>query len=287
MPTIQKMSSPLDTLSNSDSNNAANRNTNIDLMRFCTTTVPHFTPLGGSRPDAVVVGCAVVWMKDKERATEDVILPPDVLDTALAMLCAPLIIAQLEDLRGREAHFGCTAASIILRTTDEHVGKALRKIRANMRGGGLSVTVELDEAVTELRDKFMRGWRKGHCWEAVGRVDLRRTSLRRIGRSFLNGCVDLTEVILPPSVTEVGPWFLGSCDRLQSVGMGHTALHTVGAYFAIHCHSLKTVVLPETVTEVGMMFLHLCGCVEMISDSAVVQAEAAAHEVDGYPYHRE
>ena len=50
------------------------------VSRFCTACVPDFTPLGGSRPDAAVVACVAVW-KEEEEAEEDVVLPPDVLDT--------------------------------------------------------------------------------------------------------------------------------------------------------------------------------------------------------------
>ena len=286
-PDISDADDTTDTASNKNSSNAASNNANIDLTRFCTTIVPHFTPLGGSRPDAVVVACAVLWIEHEEGADEDVMLPPDVLDTALVMLCAPLVIAHLEDLQGREVHFGCPTATVILRTTDEDVGEALRTITAKMPGGALSVTVELEESITATQDKFMYGWKDDLCWEAVGWVDLARTSLRRIGSSFLNGCVNLTAVILPSSLTEVGPWFLASCHKLQSIDMRHTALLTVGKFFAIHCRSLKTVMLPDTVTDVRMWFLHLCGCVNVTSDSALVQAAAAAHELDDYPYHRQ
>ena len=62
----------------------------IELPSFCTVSVPEFTPLGGSRPDAAVLACTAVWMEgEEEEEKKDAILPPDVLDTALAMLCAP------------------------------------------------------------------------------------------------------------------------------------------------------------------------------------------------------
>ena len=69
------------------------------LQRFCKETVPEFTPLGGSRPDAAVVASAAVSLYTAvELLPWDVILPPDVLDTALAALCAPLVIAHSSDL---------------------------------------------------------------------------------------------------------------------------------------------------------------------------------------------
>ena len=115
---------------------------------------------------------------EEKDAKEDVILPPDVLDTSLAMLCAPLTVTHAKDLRGREAHFGCPAVTVRLRNTDVEVMEALKGISANTPGGGLSVTVLLDESVTELIG-FMGG-----C-NLFRRVDFRQTSLRKIGSFFL------------------------------------------------------------------------------------------------------
>ena len=99
--------------------------------------------------------------------------------------------------------------------------------------GGLSVTVVLGEAITDMREAFMCEYNiDGQKWHALGRVDLRQTSLQMIGTGFLFGSECLRTVALPPSLTEVGGAFLGSCRSLHSVDMGHTALHTVGQYFA-------------------------------------------------------
>ena len=65
---------------------ATNSDTIVNLHHFCRVNVPDFTPLGGSRPDAAVVACVAVWKE--EDVKEDVILPPDVLDTSLGC-CVP------------------------------------------------------------------------------------------------------------------------------------------------------------------------------------------------------
>ena len=127
------MSSPTANNLNNDSNRSTN--TIINLPEFCTFYVPDFTPLGGSRPDAAVVASTAVWMEEEKDAKEDVILPPDVLDTSLAMLCAPLTVTHAKDLRGREAHFGCPAVTVRLRNTDVEVMEALKGISANTPGG--------------------------------------------------------------------------------------------------------------------------------------------------------
>ena len=255
------MSSQCDNATNSSNSHI---NTIIDIPKFCRTYAPDFTPLGGSRPDAAVVGCAAVWMEDEEEAEKDVILPPDVLDTALAMLCAPLIITHVGDLRGREAHFGRHAASVRLRNTQRAVCTALQEISAETPEGGLSVTVELEESVTELGSMFLSTLATGKEHPAVGRVDLRRTSLQSIDNNFIRSCKNMTAVTLPRSLTEVKGYFLVGCDSLQCLDMRHTALLTVGDGFASSCDNLTTVVLPETVTKVGEEFLMRCNIIKRI-----------------------
>ena len=283
----------------SDINAKKKVNNRIHLPKFCTLIAPEFTPLGGSQPDAAVVACAAVWMEDekeeekrekeeekreekeeeeKEAKKDDVTplpLPPDVLDTALAMLCAPLIVTtHAGDLLGREAYFRCPTAVVHLRTLDTHVLKVLGKMSADMTWGGLSLIVSLEESITELpKDCFK--------WIALGRLDLRQTSLQSLGGSFLACCFELTSVTFPPSLTEVGGGFLGACYNLQHVDMGHTALQKVGGGFANDCRNLTSVVLPDTVTEVGQWFLVKCNhVVEVTSGSTAVQAAAAEHNTE-------
>ena len=78
-----------------------------------------------------------VWEEEEKDAEKDVILPPDVLDVALAMLCAPLTVRHVGDLRGREAHFNCPTATVRLHTTDYYVEEALRRMTANMPRGAV------------------------------------------------------------------------------------------------------------------------------------------------------
>ena len=193
----------------------------IDLQKFCKQSVPEFRPLGGGRPDAAVVACTAVWMEEEEETKADVYLPPDVLDTALAMLCSPLTVTHAGDLRGRETHFKHSpAATVRLLTCDEDAVNARKQITAHMEGG-LLVTVVLGQSVTELPDNFLH-----HC-TALECADFGWTSLRRIGRRFLCECAGLTAVTLPQCLTEVGDAFLLGCTRLQQLEMQHTALHTV------------------------------------------------------------
>ena len=133
---------------NNTINIATNTNTIFDISRFCTAKVPDFTPLGGSRPDAAVVGCVTMCMEEEEEAKNNVIFPPDVLDTALAMLCAPLAVKHVKELQGWEAYFMFPTATVRLRTTDEDVEGALRGMTPKMPNGALTVKVVLEDSVT-------------------------------------------------------------------------------------------------------------------------------------------
>ena len=245
-----------------------NKSNRVELYFFCTNSVPDFTPLGGSRPDAAVVACAAVKLFTE--APEDVVLPWDALDTTLAFLCAPLIVTQATDLRGRETHFLCPVATVRLRSTGADVLAALEMLTANM-DGGLSLTVSLAESVTELQDGFLEGW------VAVAQVNLKGTSLRMVGDDFLSCCRNLTAVTLPESLSDVGGWFLAGCGKLTCLDLQHTALRTVGADFAAHCPNLTSILLPDTVTKVGERFSTWGGPVEVKSGSIAVQAAAAKH----------
>ena len=70
----------------------------LDLQGFCKNTVSDFTPLGGSRPDTAVVACAMISLHAEQLFLRGVILPPDVLDTSLALVCAPPIVTHATDM---------------------------------------------------------------------------------------------------------------------------------------------------------------------------------------------
>ena len=63
-----------------------------DLGSFCRETVPEFAPLGGGRPDCAVVMGQLVSQYDTGSGCY---LPPDVVDTGMAFLCAPVLITSL------------------------------------------------------------------------------------------------------------------------------------------------------------------------------------------------
>ena len=317
----------------------------INMRRFCTECVPDFAPLGGSRPDGAVVGCAAMSVYEGA-LSRGVIMPPDVLDTALAALCAPLVVSSVSDLRGREVHFHaqspiplrmrseCVAMALVsmippcdaqryeyfgfdeiidslfalipslcgrffthasglrgvsgrcrcvpvplrLRTIDDDALKQLSPMIADLCG--LSVSLQLDESVTTLPGKLFSEW------DNVSSIDLRQTSIQKIGDEFLRkvfphyvtmhpkltpvelpacltevedyflkGNQSLTSVELPVGLTKVGRGFLLECRQLARLDLRNHTLQRIDDVFAAFCLNLAELYLPDTVTEVGDDFL--------------------------------
>ena len=214
-----------------------------------------FTPLGGNRPDAAVVACAAMELYIG-RLRRNVIVAPDVLDTALGILCAPLIINYARDLWCQQDCFRYPAVSVRLRTTDPIVVDSL--LTAIPSVCMLSLAVQLDRSVEALPDDFMKSW------ECLKSIDFRRTAIRCVGKMFLFRCTNLTSIELPESLSEMGDGFLAQCELLTRVDLRHTAIQRVGNSFLYECRGLTTVELPESVTEVGHAFLQDCAALDSV-----------------------
>ena len=213
-----------------------------------------FAPLGGSRPDAAVVACAAICLyTEGALSKEDIILPPDVLDTALAAICSPpLIVTHLPDVKGQR--FFSAPTSVRLRTVDSDVLEGLKRMskKSKVSTLGLSVYVELDASVTQLPDGFLRNW------DFVRYADLRRTSLLRTGHGFLYSSCMLTSVDLPKSLTQIDDGFLSQSAKITRVDFRGTSLRTVGHRFLGECSNLTSVDLPKSLTKIGRGFLRQC-----------------------------
>ena len=253
-----------------------------ELQLFCTKCVPDFTPLGGGRPDNAVVACVAVSLY-AEGLPADVIMAPDVLDTALAVLCAPHFVADATELVALFQR--CPVVSVRLRTTKKELLENLKTI-SDSSGGRLAVTMELDDSVTVLPYQFMS------YSSSVTRVDLRRTSIQRTDGDCFHGCPQLTSVklpksltlitgtidggfagqspqltniVLPDSVAEIKGLFFMDSKFLRNMDLKNTALERIGYYFCADCPLLTSVVLPDTLTEVKSNFLYECSSVRTIN----------------------
>ena len=222
----------------------------VDLHQFCFASEPDFTPLGGSRPDAAVVACTAVSLFTDGLIPRDVILPPDVLDTGLAFLCAPLIVTHPRDLLGQEAAFLSPAMCVRLRTIDADVLKGLRKLTEH-ESCKLTVLMKLSDSVSLLPDDFMG------VWDSLACFDIKRTAVQKIGHAVASTCSYLTKVSLPNTLTEIGANVFQRCPELQVIDLRNTAVRRISTKFAAFCPTLTTVSLPDTLTEIGAFFLWL------------------------------
>ena len=208
-----------------------------------------FTPLGGNRPDAAVVTCAAMVLYEIG-LLPDVIIPPDVLDVALAILCAPLILVRANDLDDREVHFRCAKASVRLRTVDPQTLQQLFSL-SDCRSR-LVLLIQLNKSYTEVPNDFLSEW------AALEKVDLQETSLRCIHDNFLGGCGNLTSVKLPKSLTQISEGFLSSCEKMERIDLRNTSLQRIGNCFLHNCWNLASVELPASLKEISGYFLSSC-----------------------------
>ena len=174
--------------------------------------VSDFAPLGGSRPDCALSACAATFFSEEQLPVE-AILPKDVLDVTLALLCAPLIVRSASDLWRREAYFDCEVVSARLRTTNTDTLVQLRNISSR----GLTLFVQLKGALSDLPDALKR-------WTAIKKIDLRRTELKDVGDFFLSEYMNLTSVELPDSVSTVSNGLLERCTKLKYIDLRRTQL---------------------------------------------------------------
>ena len=258
------MPSKQNRLSNRRKHDAVSVN-RLDLQQFCTNSVPHFTPLGGSRPDSAVVACVVLSLFT---AWPGVILPPDVLDTALAALCAPLIVANVSDLQSLEAHFRCPAVSVRLRSIDVSILERLERINAELQ----HLSTGTSGPVTERRSCSPVIESDGH-WLPNRKL----TQLaRKLGQSSQpNTCTSLAAdeiyprssvtIQLDESVNALPDTFLRAWQSVTRIDLRRTSINQIGLHFLYHCSRLTSVELPECLSEVGDGFLLGCSQLQRVN----------------------
>ena len=238
--------------------------TSIDLPRFCTETAPDFAPLGGSRPDLAVLACAAMRVYEGGMP-EDVILPPDVLDTALGTLCAPVVITDRSDARDLEAHLHyspiplqqqpfCVAMSLVdLYKSSEVSHQSSLGFIVNIHTMAHEINAALDPSVTHPS-----GYRTTRidCQCSAVPIRLRtvdREMHERLCMVSANSCgvsiavqVDDSVAVLPGDFFRF-PSFTSMVLRQSSVESRFTDFR-FGAY-------ITSVKLPTSLTEIGEYFL--------------------------------
>ena len=76
------------------------------------------------------------------------------------------------------------------------------------------------------------------------------TSNDIIGVSAFEGCISLTSVNIPSSVTEIGEWAFQSCSSLTNINIPSSVTRIGDGAFS-GCSSLTSINIPSSVTEIG------------------------------------
>jgi hypothetical protein len=94
-------------------------------------------------------------------------------------------------------------------------------------------------------------WGLDTLWPRVEVIDFSGCSLTSIGESSFINSLELMEVILPNTVTELCRGSFYRCASLKVVKVGN-GLNILGEEAFWFCGNLIEIVLPDTVTEVGV-----------------------------------
>ncbi len=72
-----------------------------------------------------------------------------------------------------------------------------------------------------------------------------------------SGCIGLTSIDIPDSVTKIGDFAFSGCTRLTSVDIGD-GVTTIDSYAFSNCTRLTSVDIPDSVTTIGMNAFYSC-----------------------------
>ena len=82
-------------------------------------------------------------------------------------------------------------------------------------------------------------------------------SVTSIGYSAFYNCSSLTSVTIPNSVTSIGDWTFNKCSGLTSVTIGNSVT-SIGDYAFASCSGLTSIEIPSSVTSIGSYAFYGC-----------------------------
>lgn len=85
----------------------------------------------------------------------------------------------------------------------------------------------------------------------------RTYTVTAIGGGAFEGCVNLTSVSIPNSVSSIGKWAFTSCTKLASINIPNSVT-SIGDYAFRNCIKLANVNIPNSVTTIGKKAFAYC-----------------------------
>lgn len=270
----------------------------LDLVGEITGTPTYamirFAPLGGNRPDCAVVACAAMSVLCHETGWAEIQgLPGDVLDGALAIICAPVIIKNARDVEalhlyaetdppsssstttttqratgggggGAGVEIACrlrTAEGIVALSTHLLKTNYMKPTRSSFRAYLSAIRFDLPADTTGLTF----GFRFLVHASGLRSLDLRSAgSVQSLPRGALTCLSSLSSVILPDALTKVGAVVLNSCKALEEIDLSNTSLTETGEWFLGENPNLRIVKFPRTLKKVAASFLPECDSLEAV-----------------------
>ena len=262
-----------------------------------------FAPLGGNRRDCAVIATVAVEVVVACGLSP---LPGDVLEGALAFLCAPPVIAGItrrsEDPENQLSTLSpmplCVdnvplACRVRLNRFEEVCCRFFPLLMTGRQKNicypweqwcSVQIQLQLSQEVSDIPTGFFHGARN------IKVLDMKKaTHVRTIAEGFVVRCPSITRVLLPPTLTTVEGWFLFGALNLTEINLHQTEIHSIGPSFMGGCLSLTRLSLPQTLTCIRCGFL--CGCrsllqldlkhtqIEKISESFLAACKSLTHVV--------
>ena len=98
-----------------------------------------------------------------------------------------------------------------------------------------------------------------------GEFQVQKGTVGIAGNAF-DRCKDITNIIIPDSVSYIGYGAFGSCDSLSSLNIGENVTY-LGEQAFYDCENLVSIILPETLSYLGDQFAQQCQKLSNISFS--------------------
>lgn len=115
--------------------------------------------------------------------------------------------------------------------------------------------VVVSEGVTSMINTFP------NCTEITSVV--LPNSLTDIGKSTFRGCTGLSSIVIPDNVTTIGVWAFQGCSNLATLTIGNS-VNKIDTYAFMNCSKLTGLMFPNSLKEIGSSSFRECNSITSI-----------------------